>query len=56
MIRAYLAQLLGKLLCNFFGHRRGKRMHDDYQNRPGFLFYECPRCGAQWTRKVKVKP
>ena len=54
--------LWGKLLCAMFGHIRGRRIthlahftdvtgtvNDEWQ-------YQCPRCLATWTRKVKVKP
>jgi hypothetical protein len=58
MIRAYLAQLLAKLMCWRFGHKRGKRFPGlpiSYPPNAPFAFYACPRCGAQWKRHIKVK-
>ena len=51
--------LLGKLLCFALGkHKRGRLVE------PALLLagaagkehtYRCPRCGAQWSRKVRGK-
>ena len=46
--------MFNKLICRFKGHKRGKRA-DDMPLEEGKLWYRCPRCGAQWLRKVKVK-
>jgi len=47
-----MTSFLGKWICKFRGHRRGKRI----SNIGGLVAYACPRCGAQHTRKVRVKP
>lgn len=52
--------MFGRLLCWAFGHRRGKRVFiapSEYGSPPpeGYALMRCPRCGAQWTRKVKAK-
>ena len=60
-------KLWGKLICAVTRkHKRGKRvpltMAGGTQYTPGMLsgahigmnVYECPRCGATWTRKVKA--
>ena len=55
-----LSRLTGIFLCRvwFRKHKRGRR--STYQ--PVQLFYglivqyQCPRCGATWTRKSKPKP
>ena len=50
-----MSNLWGKLLCAMSGHRRGKRIKDmGIVNNQVIIL--CPRCGATWTRKVKVKP
>lgn len=43
--------MIAKLLCKFFGHKRGKR----YDMPPGSDMngYRCPRCEATWTRPRK---
>jgi transposase-like protein len=47
--------MFGRLQCFFFGHKRGKRcvgggwMTDGEQ----WQRYQCRRCGAQWTRKIR---
>ena len=45
------SEWLKRAWCLVFGHRRGKRLttHTD-GIRPGFNKFECPRCGATWTR------
>jgi hypothetical protein len=55
--------MLGKLICWMLGHKRGKkfgsRQLDKLSNNGNGTWatvYQCPRCGAQWTRKVKTKP
>jgi hypothetical protein len=54
--------MLGKIICSLprwlgGGHRRGRRVADVLGTLQGQgLFYlQCPRCGATWTRKIKVK-
>lgn len=52
MIRA----LLAKMQCYFAGHKRGKRTGIYGANAlAGHVDYQCARCKARWTRKVKVK-
>ena len=41
-----------KLLCWWSGHRRGKRIAP-LNHLGGYAWFRCPRCGEQWTRKVK---
>ena len=55
--------MLGKLLCWIVGHKRGKRVGRtaDFggSSVEDAAVFECPRCGATWTRKVyprKAKP
>lgn len=38
-------KLLGKLLCKFYGHRRGKRISN--------VTVKCPRCGAERDRLAR---
>lgn len=45
---------VARIFCAFQGHKRGKFQYQ------GVLFegnrlktYKCPRCGEEWTRKVK---
>ena len=54
--------ILGKLICwATRKHKRGKQValtdweRNEY-GKLGQIVYRCPRCGAQWTRKVKAKP
>ena len=53
-----MSNLWGKLLCAMFGHKRGRRFKNaDGAPESGVVGrFICPRCGATWTRKVKVKP
>ena len=44
--------LLGKTMCHFFGHRRGRRVNPGLSTLTNVL-YRCPRCGAQWDRKQR---
>mgnify|MGYP001590195303 CR=1 FL=1 len=37
-----------RLQCKLFGHKRGKRVAATATH----IAYQCPRCLAQWTRKV----
>lgn len=49
-------KILGKLSCWALGHKRGKRISGERSIEPlKSVTYACPRCGAQWTRKAKVK-
>lgn len=43
--------MIARLLCNLFGHKRGKRT--GVSSELGIQF-RCPRCGAVWNRKVKA--
>ena len=50
-----MGQLIGRLVCYFKGHKRGKRLTSNSSlNRLDHHIYRCPRCGAQWTRKRKI--
>ena len=48
-----------RIRCLFGKHGRGKRLKPtDPPHVPGdqnVLRFQCPRCGATWTRKVKAK-
>lgn len=50
MKRLYL-----RILCLFGKHGRGKRIEDTPSMLAGLTMYQCSRCGATWTRKVRVK-
>ena len=46
--------MIGKLICFFKGHKRGRRIGTvTNPTGPDFIDYQCPRCLATWTRKVK---
>lgn len=47
--------MLSKLICLIKGHVRGKKVGSTEGAPVGFVLnvYACPRCGAQWTRKVR---
>ena len=48
--------VIGTLICWLRGHKRGKRItYRDGMPSTDKHYFECPRCGAQWKRKVKVK-
>jgi hypothetical protein len=47
MIAALFTQAGARIACLFNGHRRGKRINQQ--------LVKCPRCGAEWERKEKVK-
>jgi hypothetical protein len=50
--------MFGTLICKFRGHRRGKRVGERVAGNLTTVVaiqYACPRCGAQWERKVRVK-
>jgi transcription elongation factor Elf1 len=47
--------MFGKLICRFKGHKRGRRVVQEGDTSEMPLRFACPRCGAQWTRKAKVK-
>lgn len=54
--------MLKKLWCRWLGHKRGKRLftvnaNDANGQRTADLVsrFVCPRCGTEWTRKVKAK-
>lgn len=44
-----------KLWCYFFGHRRGRRVVYTIGGPEcdGEREYQCPRCEATWTRKIR---
>jgi hypothetical protein len=37
--------------CHLLGHKRGKRIKA--ASSPQVLWFECPRCKAQWSRKTR---
>ena len=47
--------LFGKLICRIKGHRRGKRVVYTVggPESDGEREYQCPRCEATWTRKLR---
>ena len=59
-------KFFARLACNLpkafgGGHRRGKRINrEDAVKRflasadTHLMFFECPRCGATWSRKAKA--
>lgn len=48
--------IFGRIICYFYGHKRGRALEvtaaEMAENVRGF---RCPRCGAQWTRKVSQR-
>lgn len=44
-------RLLGRIVCAFKGHMRGKFQRMDLTDKGQINFYECRRCGTAWTRK-----
>lgn len=48
--------LIGRIICAVTRkHRRGRVVVNHVPNQPDAKLYQCPRCGATWTRKSKVK-
>lgn len=47
--------MIAKLKCWLFGHKRGKRVVYTVggPESDGEREYECPRCEATWTRKIR---
>lgn len=47
--------MIARLKCWLFGHKRGKRLLMVTTTSTVLVnTYECPRCKATWTRKVKA--
>ena len=46
--------LINRFRCWFFGHPRGKRVPNPSDEGRGVRWLRCPRCGAEWTRKIPV--
>ncbi|HEX8106738.1 MAG TPA: hypothetical protein VF516_03370 [Kofleriaceae bacterium] len=47
--------MIGRLICLFKGHKRGKRVSEATSNGGAmFADFRCPRCKATWTRKAKA--
>lgn len=44
--------MISKLICWWYGHRRGKRVPSP-ATLQGFASFQCPRCGETWTRKER---
>lgn len=49
-------KLIGRLICWFKGHKRGKLLTSVFDARIGknVTVYACPRCGRQSIYKTKV--
>lgn len=55
--------IFGKLACKLWGHKRGKRVKrpadppaaTEIMNAILGVEFQCPRCGATWTRKAKAQ-
>lgn len=47
--------MINRLLCRLFGHKRGKRVVYTVggPEADGEREYQCPRCEATWTRKIR---
>jgi len=45
--------MLKKLLCKIKGHKRAKNL-GTLPEDPLRHYFKCPRCGAQWSRKIKA--
>lgn len=49
-------KIIGKLICYFRGHRRGKRISSGYKK---YAKFQCTRCSATWERnpgEIRSKP
>jgi hypothetical protein len=49
--------MFGKLICWWTKkHKRGRRLlvTEVTFSEPGLAQYACPRCGSQWTRKIRA--
>lgn len=51
--------MIARLKCWLWGHKRGKRVHPSAVANPTAVngpeaTFQCPRCKAIWTRKVKA--
>jgi hypothetical protein len=47
--------MIARLKCWFLGHKRGKKVESvTSTGTVPVNTYRCPRCRAQWTRKVKA--
>lgn len=50
-----IANLIARLKCWRYGHQRGRRMSEvTFTSTTPLNHFECPRCKATWTRKVKA--
>lgn len=49
--------MIAKLICWLYGHKRGRRltasMVTTTSTGPETNRFECPRCAATWTRKIR---
>jgi hypothetical protein len=48
--------MIGKIICWWKGHKRGKRIKRVGIGADGntdTAVFQCPRCSATWTRKAK---
>jgi len=45
--------MIGKLICYFKGHKRGQRVNQEAPFDNSVYRFQCPRCKAIWTRKVR---
>lgn len=49
--------MIARLLCWLQGHKRGKRLTEvTTTSTVPTNHFQCPRCGAQWSRKAKAVP
>ena len=48
---------VGWVVCKFKGHLRGRRARHVTMtfSEPNVTTFECPRCGALWSRKVYAR-
>ena len=51
-----ILQAFGRLVCGVTKHKRGRLLpFDAMKHDVGYATYQCPRCGATWTRKERKK-
>ena len=53
-----LPRWLGRLICRFRGHLRGRKLRSDQRDDRGLMghvkVFECPRCGTTWVRRTRA--
>ena len=48
--------ILGRIICFFYGHRRGKPTDNSlgrHSQQTGVKVFQCPRCGRETRYKLK---